>query len=96
MTEHNDQIAFLPDRSYVIPGRLVKQLVEAAEPAPEPSDREKLIAFVNAAGIDYSWDEVICGDSGISQVWFHPPYGWELVFEFDAHTGKYLRMHLEA
>jgi hypothetical protein len=95
MTEHNDTIAFLPDRSYVIPGRLVKQLVEAAEPAPEPSAMEKLITFLDATNIQYSWEMHSCGDSSTAQVWFRPMGSWELVFEFDSETGNHTGTYLE-
>lgn len=95
MTEQNDTIGFLPDRSYVIPGRLVKQLVEAAEPAPEPRHIDLLLAFLDATKTQYSWEEHSCGDSSISQVWFTLPGGWELVYEFDAETGKQVGRTLE-
>jgi len=91
----NDQIAFLPDTSYVIPARLVKQLVEAAQPTPKPSARDTLIAFLEAAGIEYRWEERICVDNGISHVWFGCKEGWELVFEFDADSGDYKDLYIE-
>lgn len=102
MTEHNeesherfdDQIAFLPDQSYVIPARLLKQLVEAASPAPEPTARALLIRFLQAARIEYGYEDTICPDPTISQVWFRLPEGWELVFEFNSSTGEFQGLSL--
>lgn len=94
MTTPEDTIAFLPDRSYVIPGRLVKQLVEAAQPAPPPNQMELLIDFLDAANITYNWEMHSCGDQGTAQVWFRVPEGWELVFEFDNQTGEFKWMGL--
>lgn len=90
--EFDDQIAFLPDTSYVIPARLVKQLVEAASPAPEPTARALLIRFLQAAGIEYGYEDISCGDPTLSQVWFNLPEGWELVFEFNSSTGEFQGM----
>lgn len=91
----NDSIAFLPDTSYVIPGRLVKQLVEAAQPAPAPRALDLFLASLDAMQIEYHWEESICVDSSTAQVWFSPQGIWELVFEFDNRTGDFTRMYLE-
>lgn len=96
MTEPKDTIAFLPDTSYVIPARLVKQLVEAAEPQPEPSAVEHLLNFLRAAGIEHGNETTSCGNPDVSQVWFSVHNGWEIVFEFDAETGDFKWMGLDS
>jgi hypothetical protein len=96
MNEDDLSLAIPGNGRYVIPARLVKQLVEAAEPAPEPSAMELLVQFLKAAGIEYSWEIHHFKDSDVAEVWFHPPYGWELVMQFDGRTGEYTSMSLEA
>lgn len=96
MTEHNDTIAFLPDRSYVIPGRLVKQLVESAQPAPKPKALHLFIDALEIMGVPYSWEIHSCGDPDTAQVWFKVGDGWELVVEFDNETGDYKWMGLDS
>lgn len=81
---------------YIIPGRVIKQLIDAVTTPKQPTDLELLLKFLDASGIEYDWEEYTCGNPDITQVWFHPPHGWELVFEFDRETGKYRDMYLEA
>lgn len=92
----DDTILTNISNEYIIPARLLKQLVAAAEPAPKPSHFELLLKFLQASGISYGCDNPSCGDSRITQIWFTPDDGWELVFTFDAETGAYQEMYLEA
>lgn len=95
MTKHEDQIAFLHNRDYVIPGRLIKQLVEAARAEPKPRALDTFLDALEVMGIEHRWEESICGGSGTAQVWFGPQGAWELVFEFDNVTGDFTGMYLE-
>lgn len=92
----NDGIPIDVTRDYVIPGRAIRNLMQAMGGTPQPTDMELLMKFLDATGIDYDYEDYSCGDSSMSQVWFHPPHGWELVFTFDRETGKYREMYLEA
>lgn len=92
----NDKIPVFINNEYIIPGRVVKQLISALQDSPQPTDLELLLKFLDASGIEYDWEEYTCGNPDITQVWFHPPHGWELVFTFDRETGKYREMYLEA
>lgn len=94
MTENDQVIALLSGNDYVIPGRLIKQLVNAAVDQDKPPNARNslLTAFKDMGmriGDDYDWDNC-CGDTSIDQVWVYLPEGWELVFEFNAETGAYL------
>jgi hypothetical protein len=92
---NDDTIPFDPTRDYIIPARLVKQLVDAAKPNPGPTDFQRMLDMLVAFGISYGCDNPSCGDSRVTQIWFSPPGGWELVFEFDAKTGAHLGFTLE-
>jgi hypothetical protein len=94
MDENDQVLAQLSGNDYVIPGRLIKQLVNAARKQDEPPNaRNSLLKAFKDMGMriadDYDWDNC-CGDTSIDQVWICLPEGWELVFEFNAETGAYL------
>lgn len=93
----NDQIpALIADSSYVIPGRLIKQLVDAAQNnTVEPRALDLFVQALEVMQIEFRWEESICVDSGTAQVWFRPQGTWELVFEFDNQTGDFTGMYLE-
>jgi hypothetical protein len=87
--------ATLVDTSYVIPGRLIKQLVEAAHPASPPRALDVFLQALDAMQVEYRWEESTCGNPRTAQVWFNPAGTWELVFEFDNQTGDFTGMYLE-
>lgn len=53
----------------------------------------RFLDLLTDMGIDHSFDNC-CGDTTMDQVWINIQ-GWELVFEFNAETGKYQDMVLE-
>lgn len=94
MNENDLVPALLSGTDYVLPGRVINQLVNAArEQDKPPNARNSLLkAFKDmgmSAGTDYDWDNC-CGNPEIDQVWVYLPEGWELVFEFSAETGAYI------
>lgn len=96
--EHPEEVpAVLGRNEFVVGGYLVKafKLKTPLGGVIEDTPRDKLLAFLNSAGIDYRWEETSCGDPNLSQVWFNTSGGWELVFEFEADTGRYLGISLE-
>jgi hypothetical protein len=91
----NDLILTHLSNEYVIPARYLKQLVEAAQPAPKPRALDLFLKALDAMQIEYRWEESTCGNPRTAQVWFNPTGTWELVFEFDNQTGDFTGMYLE-
>lgn len=92
---NDDLISFIPDNSYIIPGRLVKQLIQtlhSSEHQRTPLDR--FIEALDSMGVLYQ-SESCCGTPEIHQVWFNLPGGRELVCEFDNTTEMFTGFYLE-
>lgn len=99
---NNDDLvpALLSGNDYVLPGRVINQLINAAREQDKPPNAlNSLLKAFKDMGMrtreDYDWDNC-CANPALDQVWVYLPDGWELVFEFEAQSGKYIGMVLGA
>lgn len=91
---NEDYIAFVPDSSYIIPGRVIKQLMSSIH-NPEPvTALTRFTEALDSMGVLYQ-SENCCGNTEVHQVWFDLPGGYELVCEFDNTTEQFVGFYLE-
>ena len=92
---NEDHIAFVPDASYVIPGRVIRILIDAIQDPPNiRTPLDKFIEALDSMGVLYQ-SETCCGNTEIHQVWFDLPGGYELVCEFDSTTEQFIGFYVE-
>lgn len=92
---NEDIISFTPDTSYVIPGRIVKQLMQAVQhPEYTSTPLDRFLEALDSMGVTYN-SENCCGNTAIHQVWFDLPGGWELLCEFSTETGEFIGFYVE-